>query len=247
MYCNQNRVSASNRFTLALSDISFDFPTSILPMKLSRVNLLVIFSITLFGIDNMAAAQMFGNRNVGQPLDRRNPLTAAGESETLTGSERFLRENREPRQFIGGTPGDMGFVGMVEASDPANTAVQLPQLRLPGIRPDRAAIINRPLNLRRPNSMMAPPLSIEFGTTSQTDLGFATQVQKSLDQLLQTRFPSQFQVSVAGSVVTLRGVARDQAQRQLVEIMTTMEPGIDEVRNQIVVNPAPLPSPKPAR
>ncbi len=203
--------------------------------------------LLFLGIDSLAVAQMFGDRNVGQPLNRRNPLSVAAESDVLTGSERFLRDNRNPRQFIGGAPADGGFVGMVEAGDPTIAGAQAAVLPVPSIRPDRSAIINRPINPRRPNSLISPQLSWGGRQSSQASVEIVEQTQASLERLLTTRFSTQFEVSVVGSMATLRGVAQDREQRELVEIMTAMEPGINEIQNQIVVNPEPVPAPQPTR
>lgn len=228
--------------------VKFDVRPRLINCRVASVAIFcLLLGLFFLGVDSLAVAQMFGDRNVGQTLSRRNPLSVAAESDVLTGGERFLRDNRNPRQFIGGAPADGGFVGMIEASDPVNAAAQTGPLPVPGVRPDRSAIINRPINPRRPNSLLSPQLSLGDWQSSQTSVGNAVHTQASLERLLKTRFSTQFEVSVVGSMATLHGVARDQEQRQLVEIMTAMEPGINGIQNQIVVNPEPLPSPQSTR
>jgi hypothetical protein len=51
------------------------------------------------------------------------------------------------------------------------------------------------------------------------------------------RLRASIEVSVAGRVATLRGVAASEHDRRLAELLAGFEPGIDSVNNQIRIEP----------
>ena len=56
-----------------------------------------------------AQGQMFGNRQVGQPIGRQvgpsQPQPPDNSTGRLQGNERFVRGNRQGNQFVGAAPG----------------------------------------------------------------------------------------------------------------------------------------------
>ena len=73
-------------------------------MKLSMLILgLVFFDAAV------AQAQLFGQRNLGQPLGRRARQAASmadtnADAGQVTGAERFIRGNRDRASFVGADP-----------------------------------------------------------------------------------------------------------------------------------------------
>lgn len=188
--------------------------------------------------------QMFGNRRTGEPLSSHvggGPMSGG----TLQGNERFLRGNRNPSDFIGmGSADAGGFVGQVNAANPANANIVLLQPSPP--RPNRSPQVNRPIRTRRPNTLHEPVLIPGFESDPESTAQRAGQATTRLQSLFSDRFENRIEVSVEGRTATLRGVASGEEDSRLAEWIVRMEPGISEVRNLIEVRSAvPPPAESP--
>ncbi len=178
----------------------------------------------------------------------------------LQGSERFLRENREVGQMVGGDAQGVGNLrGQTDAGGQStssmfggqsgyNSRSQLSNFMNSGMfgsssRQQRQQL-RVPLRIG-PNSFpfsSAPP-----SVTSGPNL----QVQNRLARMPQLKDRGSVQVEMQGQVAVLRGEVASQHERDLVARLVLLEPGIADVRNELQVGsaaapkPAPQPSPKP--
>lgn len=206
----------------------------------------VFLGLATLLIPIQANAQMFGVRQVGQPLQRQatpgsfqqlNPGQPAGAGATLTGGERFLRGARDAAAFVGADARESAnFVGQVNAGD-QSLNVQ-PAITAP-IRPNLGGLINRPLRTRPANSLMEPVYVIAFELAPETIAQLDATAQKALDSALSSRFGNQIAVSVANSTATLLGEVPDAESSQLAELMCRMEPRISAVENRLTIRQEP--------
>jgi hypothetical protein len=200
--------------------------------RLIAVNL--ILSLAMLTQCSQALGQMFGGRQVGRPIDRQ-PGPGSNQQgmgdmtlgSPLEGTERFIRGARDAGDFVGTTLDEaQTFVGQVAAG--AQT-VDVEPAFIPVLQPDMARVLNRPIRIRSPNSLMEPRLQIAFGFAPEAIVQREETTQIALDRALASHFGNQFEVSVAGLTATLRGVVRDEQQRKLAELMCLMEPGVSQV------------------
>jgi len=191
-----------------------------------------------------AEAQMFGSRNVGQPLARR-PGPGALEEQvnvgTLQGSERFLRQNRSALDFVGRDIAEIPrFLGNIQA----RTRGQIPA-STQGLtrRVDRSESINQPLLPARRGMLYPPRLDINLESSLSLDSTLAG--QKALETLVrspQLAGTSRIEVLVAGRTAILQCEVHSASDRELAEILLTFEPGISAIQNDLQVNPQLQPS-----
>lgn len=195
---------------------------------------------------------MFGSRSLGgsisggsSPFGNQAQGSVAGATlqgdsttGTITGSERFLRENRQPGQFVGTDMteaqnfvgsvnsggnlqgGLLGLLGGITQSVNANNRSNTTTI----IRVSRRAAFDYP-----------PPAAVVDSTQLSTRLS-ATPGIRSVGAL---------QVEVAQRTAILRGTVQSDHDREIAEILVRLEPGISEVRNELQVQPASMLPPPP--
>lgn len=186
-----------------------------------------------------AWGQMFGQRQLGRPLSRQSSPGLADVQEqagTLTGRERFLRQNRRPDDFVGPTLDDLQrFVGVLQATMRGETTSAVEGIRR---RVDRSATINTPVQPAPRGGMYYPRIELGEGFA---ELKATESVSLSaLDTL--SRSPhisgsSRIAVLVEGRTARLQGEVPSAKDRDLAEVLLSFEPGISEIRNDLVVNP----------
>jgi hypothetical protein len=184
---------------------------------------------------------MFGNRNLGNPLTKRaNPGVDTG---TISGNERFIRGNRGRNNFVGSDVRDLaGFVGALQATTnaappPPPSAVDLESA---------ASRINRPITRRPRNVMYSPRLAIGFEYTMPPNAELAETLQQHLNLTPGLTERGSVSVSVQGSTVILSGSVPSEHDRELAELLVRFEPGVEDVRNDLVIA-APTAPPIPQR
>ena len=180
-----------------------------------------------------AQAQLFGERNFGKPLSvRPKPGTTVG---AVGGTERFVRGNRRPSDFIGIDSTDpRAFVGSQRG-----TATGQVRAATEDLRPQRdvnPAQLNPALPPRRRGQMYLPRLELGFRVIPRPEERLETTLARRL-HTLEERFPS-VEVDVTDGVATLRGTAGSSEDRRLAEVMVQLEPGIQAVRNELAVSSA---------
>lgn len=177
-----------------------------------------------------------------RPGTSRTTGSSLGEVGTVTGSERYVRGNRSANDFVGTSSRDLaGFVGMQQSA--ASSRV------LPPVTPSRP-ITTRDANetARIPRSPIYDPhLTLSFPYKNPADQARATALSRRLQVCLANRVSGQIEVSLEGRTATLQGMVASESDRALVQRMLLFEPGVSQVRNELVVQaPTASPSPPPA-
>jgi len=203
---------------------------------------LVFLAVTIFDV-GAAMAQLFGRpRSLGRPLSRQAGPESLEDVGALTGSERFLRGNRDRAAFVGADRREtQSFVGSGQARTSGTIISSTAGIDAP---PDRSARINRPLRAPAASEMYLPkmvlagdrgpkpthPETQELGLTRPT-------VRTRVARAVRLASESPLAVSVAGRTATLTGTVPSERERTLAETMVSFEPGISQVRNLIEVRP----------
>ncbi len=216
------------------------------------VTIVAIVALAMFVDQQHAVAQGFqggsGNRTFGGNVSGSNrtmfsPTAGIGQSmETNVGeiesSDRFLRGNRQAGSFVGaGGEDTQSFVGSEQADGGGPAGRTNRSARGAGGR-NRAATANQGRGNRGGRGRT-------YEIRSVLMLGFspprpmATKVTETLTARLakigRGRTASSFEVAFRQGTAVLRGTAATDHDRDLVEQLTRLEPGIWNVDNQIVV------------
>lgn len=211
----------------------------------------VVLLLTV-AVGDAAVAQMFGPRALGRPITgrTRRPAPSLGTTEgvgQIQGTERFYRGNRSARDFVGTDARDRTtFVGQqaAEMQGPVVSAVR-------DLRPPREVNLNRAATESRGRQMYRPRLRINFTFGAPTNRQLSERIARQFERTERLGTSGPIEVSVAGDTATLRGTVASSRDRELMELVVRFEPGISEVKNELVVEevPPPIPpagSPKPA-
>lgn len=196
----------------------------------------------MMATSSVASAQMFGARQIGQPLTRGGNVGVFSNAGQLNGSARYLRGNRSRDAFIGSDIGDQPkFVGNVQARP---GGVVLPAVTTLTPPPDQTKQLNQPLPKPGEKALYSPVLKPNWKLPERP----ATEVSASLERVLSNspRFSpeSRLEVLVEGRTAVLRGEVFSAAERDLAENVLRLEPGVSQVRNELQVMQGPaIPSP----
>jgi len=182
---------------------------------------------------DVAEAQIFGPRRLGGPISRREQV---GE---LTGSERFLRENRGRRDFVGRDIREIdAFVGAQQAIVAGGVRPAAEDLR-----PVEQTDVNRPSNTQRRRSELYPPkLTLGFTLNTVPPAEVGSTLQGRLERLPMNQAET-IRVTMTGRTAILEGVVATDHDRVLAEQLALLEPGIDRVENRLNVETLPAPEP----
>lgn len=220
-------------------------------ISLRSLSLLSLTSIVVVAFDAATAhAQLFGPaRPTGRPLQMRQrpgPVApdAVEDAGTLQGNERFLRENRSRSDFVGGSRQETsGFVGSTQALGvgrvPAATETLTQSV-------DRSAVINRSLPPLPRNAMYRPRLVVAFPTAELDTQARTQDLNERLHRWVSPNatneiiVPSEPTVSVSleDRRAILRGTVESEELSRKLETLLSFEPGIDEIENQLQIQPA---------
>jgi|688.fasta_scaffold28730_6 hypothetical protein len=234
------------------------------PLRIRRINDFFLGALLLVGaLDQVptAQAQLIGNRTVGSapgniqqtsPSGRigagsftnaapgAGPIGANGlnvgnnPGGGISQNGRFVRGNRQRGDFVGSNRTDLkGFVGAGQAVGIGNAPSATSNLRLE----TSGQRVNRPLPPLPKKSMYYPKLVLEDSDTSRREVirspEYRTEVQ---DRLRRSGYP-QVQVDWNAGVVVLSGQVASEREREMAETLLSFEPGISEIRNQLLINP----------
>ncbi|MBX7165082.1 MAG: BON domain-containing protein [Pirellulales bacterium] len=200
---------------------------------------LILALLCIVSSGNVASAQLFGARSLGNTL-RRQPSPGAMADGTVNGNERFIRGARRRDDFVGAdvleTP---NFIGIQQGRSrgPIRSAI--------GNLPDRSdANVNRPQpsdagGRARP---YPPRLRVDFEVPPVAPAAASRALTARLEQSLGPRATGPLQVSLQGRVATLEGEVASAHDRDVAALWVLLAPGVDQVRNLLSVRPAePLP------
>lgn len=172
----------------------------------------------------------------------------------VSGSERFLRENRDAGQLVGGSTQGIGNLrGQTDAAGQGTSGMFGGQSGYSS-RSQLSNFMNSGMfgsSSRQQRQQLRVPLRIgpnSFPFSSPTPAvatGPNLRVQNRLARLPQLKNGGSLKVEMEGQVAVLRGEVASQHERDLVGRLVLLEPGIADVRNELQVGPAPQPSPKP--
>lgn len=170
----------------------------------------------------------------------------------MTGNERFLRQNRDPGQLVGGSSQGVGNLrGQTDATGQGASGMFGNQGGFNNFNSmnnlfNAAGMYN---SLSRQRQQLRVPLrlgpnSFPFSAAAPaaTATGPNLRVQSRLARIPQLKDRGAVQVEMEGKVAVLRGAVASQHEWDLIERLVLLEPGIENVRNELQVAP-PLPAP----
>ncbi len=204
-------------------------------------------------------AQLIGNRTVGAPIGtpsaRQQPgvgVSNIGGGSAVPGAQgggialspavngRFVRGNRSRNDFVGSNRTDQqGFVGATQAIGVGRVQSAAETLR---IARDRTG--NRPVPLQPASGMYYPRLEFDenfFNDTFSVDTAERTKDDESEPplQTIQNRMTriagNEISLEMVGRLAIVRGQVDSKRQADLLVSLLRFEPGIDEVRSEVIV------------
>ncbi len=194
-----------------------------------------------------ATAQLVGNRTLGSPalsLQQQRagtaPTTAApggtsvGAASGLQGANaRYLRGNRSRQDFVGSNRTDLsGFVGSGQAIGVGRVPTAAETLKLETSKADR---INRPLPPQPAKGMYYPRLTLESASETSSELPNIGPASPSATERIAEFSKGRANVSMSGTTAILRGTVASSREAELLAQLLSFEPGIDRVKNELVV------------
>ena len=179
--------------------------------------------------------------NMGQPNPGNNQGGTARPGDNNPGGlarqdSRFVRGNRQKGDFVGSNRTELkGFVGASQAVGVGNAPVATSNLRLETGSPRT----NRPLGPLGKSGMYYPKLDL---TSMADDQGSEVLADPRRFERIQERVRERTNSSVVivqeGGVVVLRGEISSRRDSELIETILGFEPGVDRVRNELVIRPS---------
>ena len=197
-------------------------------------------------VPSWALAQM--NANQGTTGE------AATDSQ-LTGSERFLRENRDPGQLVGGSvQGGGNLRGQTDTGGQSSGGMfggqsgRFNTMNQFGNMFNSASRFN---TMSRQRQQLRVPLRLgpngvsfsDSETTPVVATGPNLRIQNRLTRIPQLKNPSALTVEMEGRIAVLRGDVSSSHERNLVARLVLLEPGIADVRNELQVAAPPAAPP----
>ena len=189
------------------------------------------------------------NGSGSQSLQAQGIDAQQAQGGTITGNERFLRENREVGQVIGGTTEGVGLIRGAEVTTTSqagrggtnlfgsgrsgfgNLFNQLNQFNANANRNTQRQLRRVPFELGFKPPQLAPPAQL------------SEQIQTRLDRIPQLRKMGQVSLNLEGQTAVIRGQVENANDRDLVARLVMMEPGVSDVRNELTLAGEPAPPP----
>ncbi|MCA9259542.1 MAG: BON domain-containing protein [Planctomycetales bacterium] len=216
--------------------------------KTLRQSLAVVAAGAVLLASNHAAAQIFGARTLGRPLNARSPggPSQEGTANSVFGMTALERAARSGGDFVGRDPRERStFVGRVEGAVSQSFSAasqQLRQSRAQEIVRRRSQNANLLQIQRGADSNLpiyAPRLAAELSDQPDTTIAYERRIEAATRQLLVGHGWKAIRVTVRDGEATLRGSVPSDYERSLAESMLAFEPGVDRVVNELkVVKPA---------
>jgi hypothetical protein len=159
----------------------------------------------------------------------------------ITGDERFVRENREVGQLVGGSAEGVGNLRGQEATNNPQTGRQPSRNTAFGGRGGFNQF-NQLFNasgrntLQNQRSRLRIPVQLGFApVNAPASPQVATRVQQRLMTVTQLNATSPLLVEMEGRVAVLRGAVGSEHDRNLAARLVMLEPGVSNVRNELQV------------
>lgn len=227
---------------------------------------LVAFAVVvLLSCAEEANAQLFGQRDLGRSLSRRQSSSAQSSRASRSSSSfrqrqaqesptrrldtlfesmgsveesRFYRGNREATAFVGAdSREERGFVGSQQSTDLGGA----PEITSAvddfqlELAPD-ANVTAEPIVPAR-TGMYPPRLQVSFDFRPLPPGRVSTEVADRLVSVLSLDDSSSIEVSVEDGVAILRGEVASERDRRMAGLLVRLEPGIADSRNELMVKP----------
>ena len=150
------------------------------------------------------------------------------------GPKRYLRGNRARQDFVGSNRTDLtGFVGSEQALGVGRVPTAAESLRL---ETTRSAKINQPLPKQPAKGMYYPRLEIAFDIApSQGELRSVGDASMDILERVAQISGRSANVTMSGTTAILRGTVNSVRTSELLSQLLSFEPGIDGVKNELVV------------
>jgi hypothetical protein len=164
----------------------------------------------------------------------------------LSGTERFLRENRRPWDFVGASSDDASkFVGAQTSGEEivAPAVEDLPPQAAPNANSVNAPISGAGARAQRPYE---PRMAVGFEVPAQSGAQVNAEMARRLKAIPGLHPANRIEVSVEAGIATLRGEVASERDRALSGELLLFEPGISEVRNALTVKPPDPSESRPA-
>lgn len=180
-------------------------------------------------------AQMFGQRNLGGRLTLQSRLQAEAVG-TVAGNERlqnYLRGSRGAGGFVGFDRGTARrFVGTAQTGTSTYVRPAASDFRL-----ERQQANLRQFYQPWQSRMYEPRLQVAFSFTAPPPTDRSTMLSRRLTAAASFDPANPIEVVLENETAILRGVVASDRARSLAERLALLEPGISEVRNELVVGP----------
>jgi hypothetical protein len=170
---------------------------------------------------------------------------------TITGGERFLRENRDPGQMVGG---DVAGAGNLRGATDGGASTVNPfgssSSRASSYSPFNSMFNQGMMNsMSRQRRQLRVPLRLGLDVSSPSTpvaapvyTGPNTALQTRLTKIPQLKGSRSVMVEMEGRTAVLKGEVASQYQRDLAGKLVLLEPGIAAVRNELQVASAASPA-----
>lgn len=208
-------------------------------------------SLAILLTASVLQAQQTGNTaQQGESLQAQGIEAQQATGGSITGSERFLRENQDVGQIVGG--GTEG-VGNIRGSAEAATGGQAGRAGTSQLGRGRNNLnnlmnqFNQNMGRQTTRQLSRIPFEIGFEAPPAAPSGEVTlRIQNRLTRIAQARKMGQVSLAMEGQVAVIRGQVANESDRDLVARMVLLEPGISDVRNEIAIPTASTPPTAPA-
>jgi osmotically-inducible protein OsmY len=185
-----------------------------------------------------SSSGMFGSRQLGnsQSSRKQNTPTDMGNAGQTTGSERFMRQNRQPGQFVGSDRSD-AFMGTGAATSEVQSLMGLRQAR--SMQQNINQILSQQMNGGGNNTKkrtIRTIKAVDFPYAGPPPAIISNELTDTLikvDATHQIGLGSGFKVEMDGRTAILRGTVRDARAKDLAERMLLLEPGVSTVQNEL--------------
>lgn len=206
-----------------------------------QIRQFILITLTVFTSADIADAQLFGPRDVGRNSRRAPPSLLRTMSTGAEGALPNVRA-RTAGEFVGSDRGDSTFVGSAQATTDGRVT-----LTVDGLRERNPPGINRP-RVRQSSGIYPERLSVAF---AHPPVSFGREVASNVDgettdhlgrMAARRGFAIERRPEVRSAVVM--GTVATEHDRQIAALLASFEPGVESVKNEIQIVPAP-PNPNP--
>jgi len=196
----------------------------------------------MFGSRTLGGNISAGNRTFGGSSGTTGNLTTSAQSNVgqVDTSARFMRNQRQAGEFVGAGTEELAnaFIGAVQSGQ--NTSGQ--RQAASSIRgPSRATGVNTGGGTaRRTRGDVSTSLNVGFTYPPSRSTAIGTTLAQRFQRVERIQTLSPVSVEMEGSTATLRGTVGSNHDRDLCEQLARLEPGIWDVRNELVVAVSPV-------